>query len=147
MKIVTSLSFAGNCREAFEFYAKVLKGEITSAMPYGDAPPGMPMPAGMKDWLMHCWLQVGDQAIMGSDMHSDWATRINEPKNGFDVTFHTEDPAEGRRVFDALAEGGKVGMAFAETFWSPGYGSLTDRFGIPWMVNVIPSTAWKPGQS
>jgi PhnB protein len=39
MKIVTSLSFQGQCREAFEFYAKVLGGKITAAMPYGDAPP------------------------------------------------------------------------------------------------------------
>ena len=145
MKIVTSLSFAGNCRQAFEFYAEVLGGEITAAMPYGDAPPEMPMPAEMKDWLMHCWLQVGNQAIMGSDMHSDWATRINEPKNGFDVTFHTESREEGQRVFDALSEGGKVGMPFAESFWSPGFGSLTDRFGIPWMVNVMPAEGWKPG--
>ena len=145
MKIVTSLSFAGNCREAFEFYARVLGGKITAAMRYGDAPPEIGMPAEMNDWLMHCWLEVGDQALMGSDMHSDWATKINEPKNGFDVTFHTGDTAEGRRVFKALSEGGKVGMAFAETFWSPGYGSLTDRFGIPWMVNVVPGADWKPG--
>jgi PhnB protein len=27
-------------------------------------------------------------------------------------------------------------MDFAPTFWSPGFGSLVDRFGIPWMVNV-----------
>ena len=32
MKIVTSLSFRGECREAFEFYAKVLGGEIIAAM-------------------------------------------------------------------------------------------------------------------
>ncbi len=102
MKLVTSLSFAGNCREAFEFYAQVLGGEITAAMTYGDGPPGMEVPAAMKDWLMHCWLQVGDQALMGSDMHSDWATKINEPKNGFDVTFHTESIEEARRVFEAL---------------------------------------------
>lgn len=145
MKIVTSLSFAGNCREAFEFYAEVLKGKITAAMHYGDAPPVIGMPAEMKDWLMHCWLEVGDQSLMGSDMHSDWATHINEPKNGFDVTVHYDELAEGRRVFEALAEGGKVGMAFGETFWSPGFGSLTDRFGIPWMVNVVPAANWKPG--
>lgn len=93
---------------------------------------------------MHCWLQVGDQALMGSDMHSDWASRINEPKNGFDVTFHTEDRAEGQRVFDALSEGGTVAMAFGETFFSPGFGSLTDRFGIPWMVNIAPTADWRP---
>jgi PhnB protein len=27
-------------------------------------------------------------------------------------------------------------MDFAETFWSPGYGSVVDRFGVPWMVNT-----------
>lgn len=146
MKIVTSLSFAGNCREAFEFYARVLGGEITAALRYGDAPPEMPMPAEMTDWLMHCWLQVGDQALMGSDMHSDWATHINEPKNGFDVTLHTEDKAEGQRWYDQLSEGGRQVMPFAETFWSPGFGGLIDRFGVPWMINVMPAADWKPGR-
>ena len=144
MKIVTSLSFAGNCREAFDFYAEVLGGEITAALPYGDAPPEMPLPPEMKDWLMHCWLQVGDQAIMGSDMHSAWATKINEPKNGFDVTLHFDSIDEGRRVFEALSKGGTVAMAFGETFWAPGFGTLTDRFGIPWMVHVSPGADWTP---
>jgi PhnB protein len=38
-------------------------------------------------------------------------------------------------------------MPFGETFWSPGFGSLVDRFGIPWMVNTIPASDWKPSQS
>ena len=46
--------------------------------------------------------------------------------------------AEGQRVFDALAAGGQVTMPFAATFWSPGFGMVTDRFGTPWMVNVAP---------
>ena len=145
MKIVTSLSFRGQCREAFEFYARVLGGEITAAIPYGDGPPDMPMGPQYRDWLMHCWLQVGDQAIMGSDMDLEWARNIDKPKNGFDVTLHTDDRAEGQRWYDALSEGGQPGMPFAETFWSPGFGSLTDRFGVPWMVNVIPAAGWKPG--
>lgn len=145
MKIVTSLSFRGECREAFEFYARVLGGEITAAMPYGDAPPGMPVGPQYKDWLMHCWLQVGDQALMGSDSPPEFAPPIDQLKNGFDVTLHTEDAAEARRWFDALSEGGKAVMPFGETFWSPGFGSLVDRFGVPWMVNVVPGADWKPG--
>ncbi|WP_417230381.1 VOC family protein [Brevundimonas sp.] len=144
MKIVTSLSFRGQCREAFEFYARVLGGEITASIPYGAGPPDMPMGPQYKDWLMHCWLQVGDQAIMGADMDVDWARNIDKPKNGFDVSLHTGDIAEGKRWFEALSEGGQVGMAFAETFWSPGFGSLTDKFGVPWMVNTMPSEDWTP---
>ena len=144
MKIVTSLSFPGNCREAFEFYARVLGGEITAAMPYGDGPPEMPVPAGIRDWLMHCWLQVGDQALMGSDMHPDSTSDMHKPKDGFDVTLHTDSVEEGRRLFEGLSEGGEVRMPFAESFWSPGFGGFTDRFGVPWMINVRPSADWRP---
>lgn len=147
MKIVTSLSFQGQCREAFEFYAKVLGGTITAAMPYGEGPPDMPVGEQYKDWLMHCWLDVGDQSIMGADMDVDWAPNIDKPKNGFDVTLHTDDKAEAERWFNALSEGGKVSMPFAEVFWSPGFGSLVDKFGVPWMVNTIPSAGWAPAQS
>lgn len=141
MQIVTSLSFKGECRQAFEFYQSVLGGEITAAYPYGDGPTGMPVDAKYNDWLMHCWLQVGDQALMGADMPPEFAPNIDGPRNGFDVTFHTPDVAEARRVFDALSVGGKPGMPFNETFWSPGYGSFIDRFGIPWMINTIPAGA------
>jgi len=144
MKIVTSLSFRGQCREAFEFYAEVLGGKITAAMPYGDGPPDMPTGPQYKDWLMHCWMDVGDQAIMGADMDVEWAPNIDKPKNGFDVSLHTDDVAEARRWYDALAEGGKPTMPFVETFWSPGFGGLIDRFGIPWMVNTIPADGWTP---
>lgn len=144
MQIVTSLSFQGQCREAFEFYAKVLGGKITAALPYGDGMPGVPPHPQYKTWLMHCWMDVGDQAIMGADMDTAWAPNIEKPKNGFDVTLHTPDLAEARRWFDELSEGGKPGMPFGETFWSPGFGSFTDKFGIPWMISTRPSADWKP---
>lgn len=145
MKIVTSLSFQGQCREAFEFYAAVLGGKITAAMPYSDAPRCMPITGEKyKHWLLHCWLEVGDQALMGADMDSEWAPNIEKPKNGFDVTLHSHDQAQAQRWYERLSDGGKAVMPFGETFWSPGFGSLTDRFGIPWMINTIPSGDWKP---
>ena len=142
--IVTSLSFKGQCREAFEFYARILEGEITAAFPFGDGPPDMPIKPEYKDWLMHCWLQVGDYAIMGADIPPEFGPNIDKPKNGFDVTFHSKDIEECKRVFAGLSEGGKVQMPFGETFWSPGYGNFTDRFGIPWMINAVPSADWMP---
>lgn len=144
MKIVTSLSFQGQCRDAFEFHADVLGGKITAAFPYGEAPPGMPISEDKKDWLMHCWLDAGDQSLMGADMDTEWAPDIDKPKNGFDVTLHTDDIDQAKRWFERLSEGGKTVMPFEETFWSPGYGALVDKFGVPWMVNTIPSADWKP---
>jgi PhnB protein len=103
----------------------------------------MPVDPKYKDWLMHCWLEVGDQSLMGADIPPEFGPNVDKTKNGFDVTLHTDDAAEARRVFEALSEGGKVVMEFAETFWSLGYGSLTDRFGIPWMVNTMPVQDWR----
>lgn len=54
--------------------------------------------------------------------------------------------AEAERWFTQLSEGGKQSMPFGETFWSPGFGGLVDRFGVPWMVNTIPAADWTPPQ-
>lgn len=54
---------------------------------------------------------------------------------GFSVSIQLKDAKEGERIFNALAEGGKVKMPFAETFWAARFGMLTDKFGIPWMIN------------
>ncbi len=148
MKIVTSLSFRGQCDEAFQFYAQVLGGRITAAVPYAQAPgDSMPVDARYSDWMMHCWLEVGDQALMGADMDLAWAPAIDQPKNGFDVTLHTQDLEQARRWFEQLSEGGRQTMPFAETLWSPGFGGCVDRFGVPWMINTVPATEWTPPQA
>jgi len=52
------------------------------------------------------------------------------------VCYTAPDVTEGQRVFDALGEGGEVPMPFGPTFFSKGFGVLTDRFGVPWMVDT-----------
>ena len=56
--------------------------------------------------------------------------------NGFSLSLTAKDEAAARRMFDALADGGKVTMPLGKTFWSPCFGMLTDRFGVGWMVTV-----------
>ena len=48
-------------------------------------------------------------------------------------------PAEAERVFAALGVGGTVRMPLGPTFWSPAFGMVHDRFGVLWMVNVMPA--------
>jgi uncharacterized glyoxalase superfamily protein PhnB len=40
--------------------------------------------------------------------------------------------ASGAQAPDAV---GTVQMAIQETFWSPAFGMVIDRFGIPWSIN------------
>ncbi|MGM1325212.1 VOC family protein, partial [Klebsiella michiganensis] len=56
---------------------------------------------------------------------------------GFTVVLDSQDVIEGKRWFDGLADGGQIEMAWQETFWAHGFGKVIDRFGVPWMVNVV----------
>jgi hypothetical protein len=61
--------------------------------------------------------------------------RVGLDPGGFAVALHVDEPAEAERVFAALADQGTVRLPIQETFWARRFGMLTDRFGIPWMVN------------
>lgn len=146
MQFTPYLNFDGNCAEAFAFYAKLFGGTIVYQGTFGEMPeqPGMPpLPEAAKKRIMHVHMQVGEQSLMASDTMpvapgQDPATcggGYRQPQ-GLWVSIQVTDEAEGRRVFDGLAQGGTVAMPFDKTFWSPGFGMVTDRFGTPWMVNV-----------
>jgi PhnB protein len=81
-------------------------------------------------FLAYCDILGGELA--GADvMPNDY-----ERPRGFFVALTLEGVDRARGIFAALAEGGEVGMPFQATFWSPGFGALVDRFGIPWEVNA-----------
>jgi PhnB protein len=75
---------------------------------------------------------VNGQALFGSDSPQPQAERVQ----GMSVSINVDAFDEGQRIFNELAQGGQVTMPFEKTFWAPGFGMVTDRFGIPWMVNV-----------
>lgn len=132
MKLNTYLSFDGDCRDAFAFYASVFDGRITAMMTFGEAPGCDEMPADAKDRIMHARVEFGDQALMGTDATSMYPYR---GVVGAHVVADVATPAQAETVFAALADGGRIEMPIGETFWAQRYGMVTDRFGVPWMVN------------
>jgi PhnB protein len=131
MRFHPYLNFDGHCAEAFRFYAELLGGEL-EIMTHGDAPMAGDVPESWRDRVLHAALKVGDELLMGSDAPSD---RFRAPAATY-VSVHVDDREEAERIFNALAEGGRVEMPFQSTFWSPGFGSLADRWGTLWMVNA-----------
>ena len=53
---------------------------------------------------------------------------------GFQILYQPENPDESSSVFEVLADGGEIVIPRPETFSSPCYGSLVDRFAIPWEI-------------
>ena len=127
------LGFNGNCQEAFKYYERVLGGKIVMMMTHADMPAEAQgqTPPGWKNKIMHARLVVGDQVLMGSDAPPDHF----ETTQGMSVALQIDDPNEAERIFAALADNGTVRMPIQPTFWATRFGMLTDRFGIPWMVN------------
>jgi PhnB protein len=132
MTFTPYLNFHGQCEEAFQFYERVLGGKITFKMTFGESPmPAEQMPPGWGGKLLHATFTLGDQILQGADAPGEQYQR----PQGFSITLDLSDTAEAERIFAALAEGGKIGMPIQETFWAARFGMVTDRFGIPWMVN------------
>lgn len=129
-KIDTYLFFDGTCAEAMRFYEKVLGGKLQALMQYKDGPPGA-CAAGAEDRVMHAALVVGDRMLMASDTVPKFG---HDGNKGFAVSLMFDTAAEAQRAFDALADGGKVEMPLAASFFMETFGTLTDRFGIPWMI-------------
>ena len=131
MQLNPYLSFNGNCGDALKFYQKVLGAKIESTHPWGGGPPEMQIPPDYKDKLMHAQITIDGEVLMAADAPPG---QYHKPQ-GIAVSLQVEDPADAEKRFKALAEGGTVTMPFGKTFFSKGFGTCRDQFGIPWMVN------------
>ncbi len=131
MQIIAYLNFNGNCEEAFKFYEKCFGGKIEMLMTHKDAPTEMQMSPDWKDKIMHVRLNANGAILMGSDAPGNFY----KTPQGITVSLGIEKGEEAKRIFNELATGGNVTMALQKTFWSAHFGMVTDRFGIPWMVN------------
>ena len=130
-KLVPYLTFDGDATEAFERYAELLGGAVTFRMTFGDSMFADRMPPESHGKVMNSRLKIGGRMLMASDNHQG----NYEPPSGMNVNVSVGDIGEARRIFDALAAGGEIRMAFEKTFWAEGFGMVVDRHGIPWMVN------------
>jgi PhnB protein len=135
MQIQPYLFYPGNCEEAIAFYREALGAQEVMKMRFKEAPPDpeRPMPPEFAEKIMHATIQIGDAQIMMSD---GGCMTPNVKFDGFGVSLTATDAASAERYFNALAQGGKVTMPYQKTFWSPGFGMLNDKFGVPWMVSA-----------
>jgi PhnB protein len=43
---------------------------------------------------------------------------------------------KSKQFYEALQDGGQVHMPLQETFWSPAYGSVMDKFGVTFQIST-----------
>jgi PhnB protein len=137
MPVQPYLFFDGRCEEALDFYARAIGAKTEMLMRFKEnpetPPPGM-VPPGSDEKVMHCSFRIDDTVLMASD--GNCAGRPNF--SGFSLSLPAKDKADAERKFKALGDGGQVQMPLEETFFSPSFGIVADRFGVSWMVMVEP---------
>jgi PhnB protein len=133
MNIAPQLAFDGQCRQAFEFYADLLGGEIVVMNSFAEhadiaLPPGST--AADAGQIRFAEIRIGDSLLRGNDLPADqWV-----PMSGFNIALHSERADDARRIFAALSDGGTVTVPLGKVDWAARFGMVTDKFGVPWLV-------------
>lgn len=129
------LNFAGNAREAVDFYASVFGG-TPDVMTYAAfSPPDDPN----ADKIMHSYLR-GDSGVevMCADLPPDQELA---PGGQITCAISGDDEALLTGYWNQLSDGGMVTVALEKQMWGDTFGMCIDRFGIPWMVNITGTPA------
>lgn len=143
----THLNFRGTARAALAFYQQVFGGQVV-ATTYGDL--GLPAGAPGADRIVFGQLESETGfRVMAYDVPGDTTTDpavlagVTTRAGGATITDRTfflsvrgTSLAEVAEYWDGLAEGAVVVEPLAASAWSPGFGMLTDRFGVTWVLDV-----------
>lgn len=121
--------FKGNCREAMEFYKNIFGGDLT-IQTYSESK--VPATEVLNDdSVMHAMLDGGHAKIMASDTSqaSDKAAKVSLALGGTDEATLTG-------IFNGLCEDVTPFQPLKKEFWGDIFGSVTDKYGVEWMVNI-----------
>ena len=129
MQPVPYVFFNGEARAALTAWGAIF-GTTPDIMDASGMADEMGLPDDRRDWVMHGHLKIGEGAVMASDNLTGTSDRMA----GVSIMVSQPTADEARAIFDRLAEGGEVTMPFAPTFWTTGFGTCVDRFGVRWMV-------------
>jgi PhnB protein len=124
------LNFDGDARQAMEFYKGVFGGELNlnTFGEFGDA--GSPG----ADKIMHAQLETSSGfTLMASDTPPGMQ---RNPGDNMSISLSGDDAGELRGYWEKLSDGGTVTMPLEKQMWGDEFGMCTDRFGVPWMVNI-----------
>jgi PhnB protein len=137
MQVQPYVFFEGRCEEALEFYRSALGAQVTALMRFKDSPephePGV-VPPGAGDKVLYASFRVGETTVLASDGRC-----LGRPVfQGFSLSLTVPNDAEAERLFASLADGGQVQMPLSKTFFSSRFGMVADRFGLSWMIYVVP---------
>jgi PhnB protein len=134
-RLLPYLVMDGNAKEAVEFYEKALSANVIGIQTFGEMPanPDFPLPDSAKDRVSHAMIKVGETDMMLSDT---FPGTPYEKGNHVTICIMADTKEQAKGFYDSLQEGGQVTMPLQETFWSPAYGIVIDKFGVTFQIST-----------
>lgn len=124
----------GNGQEAVKFYEEVLGAEVLGIQTFGEMKmEGRTLPDEEKDRVLHAYLKIGQSHLMISDTFPGSPFQVG---NHLSIAIMIDGAEEANEIFHKLEEDGEVKMPLQETFWTPLYGQVQDKFGVLWQVSM-----------
>lgn len=133
IKLSPYIMFDGNAKDAISFYQQVLDAHLVGIQTFGEMPanPEFSMPEEAKGLVSHAMIKVGDSELMFSD---SFPGHSHDQGNHVQICIVSDDVERSKKIFHDLQQGGQVRMPLAETFFSPAYGIVTDKYGVTFQV-------------
>ncbi|MFL6185937.1 MAG: VOC family protein [Actinomycetes bacterium] len=124
------ISFDNSARQAMEFYRNVFGGDLTmntfGEFGQADSPDA--------DKIMHSQLETDSGfTLMASDTPAGMQRNTGDT---ITISLSGDDADSLRGYWEKLSDGGTVTMPLEKQMWGDEFGMCTDKFGVPWMVNV-----------
>jgi len=134
MRLEPYLCFYGKCDEALEFYKAAIGGSY-EVNRFGDTPMGDDVDESWKGKVMHSTFAGDGFKFMASDGRPGM---VPSPTGETEISLSLgmDAVADGERIFNALADGGKITMPFGDVPWGGKFGMVDDRYGVSWMITA-----------
>ncbi len=133
LRLSPYLMMDGNAKEAIDFYVKTLDAQVLFSQSFGEMPENteFPLPEEAKKLIGHAMIKVGETDLMFSD---NFPGTPFQSGNQVTICISTKDKERSQQIYEGLQQGGKVNMPMQETFFSPAYAIVVDKFGVTFQI-------------
>ncbi|GGF66265.1 VOC family protein [Paenibacillus albidus] len=133
VQLIPYLTLNGEARNAIAFYEQAMGAKVLSAQTFGEGPasPEKPMDEVVKGWIAHAVLKIGETVIFIADAEPG---QIQAEGTRLTLCITTDDAQTTRVFYENLQEGGTILHPLEQTYFSPAYGMVTDKFGVTFQV-------------
>lgn len=122
----------GNGEEAVQFYKNVFDAEVVSLLYWKDKVPNCSKEH--ENLVLNAQLVFDGIRLMISDENP-----AETYKAGYNMTaaIVVDNVEEAKKLYDKLSVNAKkIHLELQETFWSPAYANLVDKFGMMWQITT-----------